>query len=176
MLDGTGSSARSRSACSRPPARRRRPSSSSARSSSSRNSGLPPAAAGRRALLQPRRRADRVTGHQRHAEPLVADHDLSGRDAAARTQRDAVAGVQLPVEVGELRVRADGRPDRAQRVVLVQHRDPEHCEGGVAEELLHRAAVALQHPAQRLQVPADDVVERLRVEALPPAPWSRPGR
>ena len=39
----------------------------------------------------------------------------------------------------------DAGPDRAQRIVLVRQGDAEHRDDRVADELLHRAAVAGEH-------------------------------
>jgi hypothetical protein len=55
---------------------------------------------------------------------------------------------------------------RAKRVVLVHDRDPEDGEHGVADELLERPSVALEHGARSLVIARPDVPEGLRVELL----------
>ena len=71
-------------------------------------------------------------------------------------------GVQLSKRVLDLGRRADG----AERVVLANGGHPEHGHDRVADELLHRAAVALERGLDGLEVPPHDVAKELRVEAL----------
>ena len=116
-------------------------------------------------LLQPGRHVDRVAGGDRPVG-LVGDHHLAGVDPRADADAHAVRrlqiGVQLVEGVAHLRRRADG----PQRVVLPDPRDPEHRHHGVADELLHRAAVPLDHGSHRVEVAREDDLEPLRVEAF----------
>ena len=52
---------------------------------------------------------------------------------------------------------------RTERIVLVRDRDAEHGHHGVADELLHRAAVALEDDAEILEVAAHAGAQRLRI-------------
>ena len=54
--------------------------------------------------------------------------------------------------------------DRAQGVVLVRRGDAEHTHDGVADELLDRPAVALDHGAGIVEPACDDAAQRLGVE------------
>ena len=55
----------------------------------------------------------------------------------------------------------------------MQHRHPEDRHHRVADELLDRAAVALDHPSRRIEVPAHHLPEAFRIEPLPQS--RRPG-
>src|SRR5438874_2163499 len=55
---------------------------------------------------------------------------------------------------------------RAEGVVLVDVRDAEDGHDGVADELLHCAAVALDRSAHGLVPPAHQAAQRLGIEAL----------
>ena len=57
---------------------------------------------------------------------------------------DAQLGQGLP--------QLDGSPHRSQRVVLVHERNAEDSHDGVADELLHRAAVMLDDRLHALEV------------------------
>ena len=60
----------------------------------------------------------------------------------------------------------DRRPHRAQRVVLVHDRHAEHGHHRVADELLDRAAVALDDRLHPLEVAGEQRPQRLRVGRL----------
>ncbi len=105
----------------------------------------------------------RVTGHEGDVTGAIADHDGSRVDPDAHRELDAEAVTQTGVEVLDGGKQVRGRAHRAHRVVLVRRRDAEHADDGVADELLHDAAVALyrgtgdrpvggEHPAQHLGV------------------------
>ena len=109
-----------------------------------------------RRLLEPRGDVDRVTGR----EPLLgAGHDLAGRHADA----------SLDAELGERVAHLDRRAHRPQRVVLVHDRDAEDGHHRVADELLDRAAVALDDRPHPLEVAGEQRPQRLRVERSPSA-------
>ena len=109
--------------------------------------------AGRRALLQPRRDVHGVAGDQRVA--LAGDH-LAGVDADPR--REAERRDRLP--------HLPGRAHGPQGVVLVRNRYAKHGHDCVADELLHRAAVALEDHPHLLVVRAHGRPQRLRVDAI----------
>ena len=107
---------------------------------------------------------DGIAGDERLA--LSADDDLAGVDADPSLEpvlRDRGAHLR-------------GGPNRAQGVVLVRDRDPEHGHHRVADELLDRAAVALDDRAEILEVAAHAGAQRLRIGRLARAPSSRRGR
>ena len=67
---------------------------------------------------------------------------------------------------GEGLAHLDGRPQRAQRVVLVHDRHAEDRHHRIADELLDRAAVALDDLLHLLEVAGQERPQRLRVEPL----------
>ena len=67
---------------------------------------------------------------------------------------------------GDGRARVDGGTDGAQGVVLVRHRHAEDGHDRVADELLDRAAVALDRPAGGGEVAVQHAPQRLGVERL----------
>ena len=69
-------------------------------------------------------------------------------------------------ELGQRVAHLDRRPHGAQRVVLVQHRHAEHGHHGVADELLHAAAVPLDDRLHPLEVAREQRTQPLRVERL----------
>jgi hypothetical protein len=57
-------------------------------------------------------------------------------------------------------------PNRSERVVLVELRDPEHRHHGIADELLDRPAVPFDHRGHLLEVTAHDAAQRFGVETI----------
>ncbi len=64
----------------------------------------------------------------------------------------AEASLEVVVQALQPIAHLRGRTERTQRVVLVRDRHPEHGEHGVADELLHRAAVPLDRRAHGVEV------------------------
>ena len=95
-----------------------------------------------------------------------AERDLAGGDAGADDEADAVAGIELVVEGRERALRFRGRLEGAERVVVVPERQAEHRDDRVADDLLDRAAVRLEHRAHDVEVAVQDLAQRLRVEPL----------
>jgi hypothetical protein len=124
-----------------------------------------------------------------------ADEDLTGSggllealgdvDGVARNEgftatRDDLASVEpdpelerhtrIPLELLVQRQQGSAELVRsthgAERVVLVQGRDPEDGHDGVADELLHRAAVPLDGRTGRLEVARHDAAQGLGIELL----------
>ncbi len=116
-----------------------------------------------RALLQAGGYIDGVAGCKRVA---FAGDDLARVDADPALDPDAPVSLELLVQLDEGRAHVGGRTHGAQRVVLVHDRDAEHRHHRVADELLDRAAVALDGLAHRLEVPGHNAASRLGVEAL----------
>ena len=97
------------------------------------------AAAGR--LLEPLRRVDRVAGGERRR--LVARHHLAGVDPDADPQLGDLPPLEGGVQPLDGPLHVERGPHRPQRVVLVCAREAEDRHHRIADELLHRAAVAL---------------------------------
>ena len=117
-------------------------------------------------LLEARRGVDRVAGDEPLPRGRIAGDDLSRIDAGAVRERDAVRALESLVQPGERLLHSPGRADRAQRVVLVHAREPEHGHHRVADELLDRAAVARDLGAHRVEVAGHRLAQRLGVELL----------
>ena len=92
---------------------------------------------------------------------VVAGDHLAGVDADPGGEPNAPATFELVVESGKRLPHLERGPDRAQGVVLVQHRDTEDGHHGVADVLLHHAAMALDHLAHLVEVAPQQVSVRL---------------
>ncbi len=88
---------------------------------------------------------------------LGTGNDLSCHDANA----------SLDPEVGQSLAHLDSRPAGAEGVVLVRERDAEDRHHRVADELLHRAAVAPDDLVHPLEVARKQRPQRLRIRRLP---------
>jgi len=103
---------------------------------------------------------------RRLLESLGRVHRVTRDECRQRVARDDHAGVDPDAEdevIGRGLHREPG-PHRAQRVVLVRLRQPEHRHHGVADELLHGAAVCLDSVSHRVVPRAHELPERLGVE------------
>src|SRR6185369_15967723 len=105
-------------------------------------------------------------GRAAAARPRVADHDLARVDADAHLELQAALLAERRVEPRQLAAHVDGRPNRTQGVVLMERGYPEDRDHRVADELLDRAAVALEDLAHRLEEAAHDRPQRFGVQAL----------
>ena len=92
----------------------------------------------------------------------VAQPLLRPRHHLARHHADP----PLQPELGQRIPHLDRRPHRAQRVILVQHRHAEHGHHGVADELLHTAAVPLDDRLHPLEVARQQRTQPLGIERL----------
>ena len=113
----------------------------------------------RRGRLQPRGGVDDVArDHALTRERLRAERDerLAGVDADA--------DVQVLAALGDRVAHGERGAHGALGVVLVRRRRAEHRHHGVADELLDRAAEALEHRAQRLVVRRERAAHVLHVE------------
>ena len=120
-----------------------------------------------RGLLESRGDVDRIARRQLLVGRRIGvGHDLAGVDARPIRELDAVEAQELLVELGQLLLHAVGRTDRAQRVVLVGPRDPEHGHDRVADVLLDRPAVALDLGGHDREVALLDLTHRLLVDPL----------
>ena len=117
--------------------------------------------------FEPLRDDDGVAGRERLPLLRVACDHLARVDTGADLDPDAVGGLEPVVQAGERLAELDRGANGAQRVVLVHDRDPERGHDRVADELLDRAAVPLQHLAGGLVVARPDTAKRLGIEAFP---------
>ncbi len=117
-------------------------------------------------LLQARREVDRVTAGERLRTRAVARDHLARVDPDANAERRAVALFDLPAERAETVSQVSRRANRAQRIVLVHARDPEGCLHGIPDELLHDAAVSLEHLVRDHEELQHHPPHHLRVELL----------
>src|SRR5581483_6455388 len=99
--------------------------------------------------LEPLGDVDRVAGGERVAERRVSGDHLAARDADPDGDAEPEGGFQLDVQALDRLLELDGGPQRA---VVVQEGDAEDGHDGVADELLDRAAVPLEHGARLLVV------------------------
>ena len=98
---------------------------------------------------------------------IARDH-LAGVDAGADGELDVVIAPQLAVQVGERGAQiGSGRADRPERVVVVDRGDAEDRHDRVADELLDRPAVPLEHGARHLEVARHHPLEDFRIEPFP---------
>ena len=102
-------------------------------------------------------------------EPRRDVHGVA-RDDRLALAGDDLAGVDADPQLGPLQL--CGRPDRAQRVVLVRPRDPEDGHHGVADELLHRAAVAPEDRPRVLEPVSPSGPALPPGRGTPQGPWS----
>jgi hypothetical protein len=97
---------------------------------------------------------------------LGSGHDLACVDPDPHRKRRAEVAFELGVQAFECHRELRGRPHGPQRVVLVDVRDAEDGHDGVADELLDRPSVPLDHPAGELEVACENAAQALRVEPL----------
>ena len=121
---------------------------------------------GARSLLQPGRDVHGVARHERLSAGRVARDHLAAVHARAGLEPNAPLALELLVQRGKRLAKLDGGAERPDRVILLDRRDPEDRHHGVADELLHRAAVALAHLRHGLPIPGHDAPDRLGLEAL----------
>ena len=121
---------------------------------------------GARRLLEPCGDVDGVAGHERLAARAVARDDLAGVDADPQSDPRPEALLEILVQGAEPRLHLERGTARAQRIVLVRLRDAEDGEDGVADELLHRAAVTFERASHLVEVGEHQAADRLGVEAL----------
>ena len=118
----------------------------------------------RRRLLEALGDVDGLSGDEQMPLRVVAGDHLAGVDADPVGQADAPARFELAVEDGECVAHLDGRPHRAQGVVLVEDRHAEHRHDRVTDVLLHDPAVPSDDGAQLAEVAREQVPERFRIE------------
>jgi hypothetical protein len=116
--------------------------------------------------LQALRDHDGVAGREGLALRRIARDHLAGVDAGANGDPHAVVALEVVVQPRQRLADLDGGPDRTERVVLVHDGDAERGHDGVADELLDRAAVTLEHVPAGFVVARPHGAQRLGIEAL----------
>ena len=96
----------------------------------------------------------------------MARDDLAGVGAEADLEADPEAALEFVVQALELLSHLDGCRNRTKRIVFVHRWNAEHGHDRVADELLHRAAVPLDHGAHLVEVAPHGAANRFRIEAL----------
>ena len=125
-------------------------------------------------FLEPFRGVDGVArGECRDA---VAGHDLPGVDADADPQLGHVSSGEGGVQPSDCALHLEGGSDRPECVVLVGLREPEDGHHGVADELLHGAAVTFDGDPHLLVPPRPSARVAARDRAVRRARSNRPGR
>jgi hypothetical protein len=119
-----------------------------------------------RRLLEPLGDVNGVAGHEPLTGCGVARDDLAGVDAEADLEPDPQSALELVVQALELVSHLDGCRNRTKRIIFVHRRNAEHGHDRVADELLHRAAVPLDHGAHLIEVAPHGAAKRFRIEAL----------
>jgi hypothetical protein len=117
-------------------------------------------------LLEAGGHVDGIPGDERLPAARVAGHDLAGVDADPKRDRGAVAALELLVQVLQALLHLPSGPNGAEGVVLMCEGDAEDGHDGIADELLHRAAVALDRATHPVEVREHQVPHRLRVHPL----------
>ena len=93
------------------------------------------------------------------------DH-LARGDPDSDLEPDAVLGCEPLAESRHSGLDLERGPSGTQRVVLVRHGDAERSHDRVPGELLDRASVTHQRGGNRVEVPAQDLAERLGVQRV----------
>ena len=114
--------------------------------------------------LETRRQVHCITRDQCRSLRGIAGDDHPGRQPDPEVQADAVDAGEFFAESRKSIPQLQGGPRGAQGIVLVRARDPEDRHDGIADELLDRAAVALEDRARQGVVAAEDGPRDLRVE------------
>ena len=117
-----------------------------------------------RRLLEALGDVDRVARDERPT--TFAGHDLAGVNSDADREQQASFGLELLVQLRQRVAHPVGRPHRAQRVVLMELRDPEHRHHAVAHELLHRPAEPLDLAARDVEPAGECGPDGLWIEPL----------
>ena len=101
-------------------------------------------------------------------DEVAGDHALVRGAERHRglARQDAGAGAKQRVELGDRGREVERRPDGPLGVVLLRDGRAPDGHHGVADELLDRAAVALDHRAGDVEVAAQELARVLRVASL----------
>jgi hypothetical protein len=117
-------------------------------------------------LLEPCGDVDGIPGREGLALGRVARNHLACVDARAHGDREAPLALELLVERSEAVTHLRGSSDGAQSVVLVHGRYSEDGHDGIADELLHGAAMFFEDSSHLLEVALHDSAHRLGIRLL----------
>jgi hypothetical protein len=120
----------------------------------------------RRRLLEAGGDVDGIAGDEGLPGRGIAADDLARVQANAEGDGRAEATAQMLVQPCEAILHLERRPAGAESIVLVRLRNAEDGDDGIADELLHRAAVALERPAHLVEVGEHELPDRLGIDAL----------
>ncbi len=126
-----------------------------------------------RGRLESLRDDDRVARDERLAARRIAGDDLAGADADPDLEPQPERLLELVVQGREAVAHLERGSQRPQRIVLVQDGSPEDGHHGVADELLDRAAVALERRSHLVVVARHHAPHQLGVAHLAEARSSR---
>ena len=115
-------------------------------------------------LLEAGRDVHRVAGDEGLTVGRIADDHFARVHAGAELQLDALLLLELSVELIDGFVHLDHGSDGAERVVLVDRRDPEDGHDGIPDELLDGAAMVLDRPRRSLEVARHDAADGLGIQ------------
>ena len=108
--------------------------------------------------MEPARGVDEVARHHALVRRPESDRSLARQDAGSGLDR----WPEDPHRIDEL----EARPDGPLCVILMRDRRPPDRHHGVADELLHRPAIATDHVPGEVEVAAQQLPGFLRVAAL----------
>jgi len=114
-----------------------------------------------------------VDGVARRKSLVRAGDDLARIDAGAKRQRDAVGAVELVIQRRKRSAKVRGCAKGTQGIIFVHRRRTEDGHDSIPDELLDRAAMALEASSRHLEVARHHMAQRLGIELL--AEHSRAG-
>jgi hypothetical protein len=109
---------------------------------------------------------DGIAEDERRCSSRLRRQYLAGVDAGTDRHGDTPRRRELLVELGQPFAHLGGRPDGAQRIVLVRQRDAEDRHHRVPDELRDRPFVALHDELHLGEVARQHVSQRLGIEGL----------
>ena len=122
-------------------------------------------------LFETSRQVNRASGNVGLVTVHGSRDDLAGVHPGAHANRDSPASLELLVESPKRARHVGSSPRRAQRVVFVGVRNPEHGDDGVADEFLGRASVALHDLLHGFEISNHQLAVQLGVQL-----FAQPGR
>ena len=117
-------------------------------------------------LLQPRGYVDGISGHKALSTGRVSCDHLTRVHTDPDLDPNAVIALQFDVQRLQRLAHAARCPNRADGIVLVRARDAEDRHHRITDELLHRAAVRMDHELHLIEEATHHATESLRIQAL----------
>ena len=119
-----------------------------------------------RGLLETRRHVDWIACREHLLCHLPGDDNLARIQSGAHLDLEPVRAAELGIEDAERIPHVGSRAHGAEGVVFANMLDPEDRHDRVADELLDRSPVRLDHRSHGIEVARKQGLESLRVEAL----------